>query len=75
MQREFSVRVADASRVGRGPLRDDVVRQKVDYDPPEWRRRTDRTTQRRLVARTIETLRAGARANPAARRSPRPGDR
>jgi hypothetical protein len=75
MQREFSVRVAVASHVARASPPDAGVRQKVDWALAEAMPPAERAHEPRLVARTIETLRAGARGGaPATRRSP-PGDR
>jgi hypothetical protein len=62
MQREFSVRVADASRAASPPWRGAGVLEKVDYALAETRRGVEQAQQRKLVARTIEMLRARGRA-------------
>jgi hypothetical protein len=75
MQREFGVRVAARSDVASASPPDGGVREKVDYALAVSRRGMQRAEQRRLVTRTIETLRGAGRARSIAARRPPSGER
>jgi hypothetical protein len=74
MEREFSVRVVAASGAGSASRPDGRVRQKVDYALAARTRRVKRT-ERRLVTKTIETLRDTGRTRSLAARRPGSDDR